>query len=364
MDRIERTQELVGLLQTQQTLSDGEFYELFDILKDAGDDDAGRHVQICDRIPAAKCTPEEEILYAAARKIREQHTQHFIHSHIATYRIKRLEEVEMDDFDAVVVGSDQVWRHQYFTGLYDSPISNAYLKFCQKSHIRRIAYAASFGTDEWEYSARETEECARLLQQFDSISVREESAIGLCERKLHRADARLVLDPTLLLDKEDYIALVQQAGTKRSPGNLMCYILDNNDEKQGLINRVAHERGLTPFNASSKVEDPYATLEESIQPPVEAWLQAFVDAEFVITDSFHACVFSIIFGKPFVVVGNRERGLSRFTSLLEMFGVTGNMLHAATDYDSHSSYGIPKTAVELYQRAKQQSLEFLSNAFR
>ena len=73
MDGIERTQELVGLLQTQQTLSDGEFYELFDILKDAGDDDAGRHVQICDRIPAAKCTPEEEILYAAARKIREQH---------------------------------------------------------------------------------------------------------------------------------------------------------------------------------------------------------------------------------------------------------------------------------------------------
>ena len=73
MDRIERTRDLVGLLQTQQTLSDGEFYELFDILKDAGDDDAGRHVQICDRIPAAKCTPEEEILYAAARKIREQH---------------------------------------------------------------------------------------------------------------------------------------------------------------------------------------------------------------------------------------------------------------------------------------------------
>ena len=73
MDRIERTRDLVGLLQTQQTLSDGEFYELFDNLKDAGDDDAGRHVQICDRIPAAKCTPEEEILYAAARKIREQH---------------------------------------------------------------------------------------------------------------------------------------------------------------------------------------------------------------------------------------------------------------------------------------------------
>ena len=67
MNRIERTQELVRLLETRQTLSDGEFYELFDLLEDAGADSAGRHVQICDAIPAAKCTPEEEVLYAAAR---------------------------------------------------------------------------------------------------------------------------------------------------------------------------------------------------------------------------------------------------------------------------------------------------------
>lgn len=73
MNRTERTQELVRLLETRQTLSDGEFYELFDLLEDAGADGAGRCVQICDAIPAAKCTPEEEILYAAARRVREQH---------------------------------------------------------------------------------------------------------------------------------------------------------------------------------------------------------------------------------------------------------------------------------------------------
>ena len=71
MNRIERTQELVRLLETRQTLSDGEFYELFDLLEDAGADSEGRHVQICDAIPAAKCTPEEEVLYAAARRVRE-----------------------------------------------------------------------------------------------------------------------------------------------------------------------------------------------------------------------------------------------------------------------------------------------------
>ena len=73
MNSIERTQELVRLLETRQTLSDGEFYELFDLLEETGADSTGRSVQICDAIPAAKCTPEEEILYAAARRVRERH---------------------------------------------------------------------------------------------------------------------------------------------------------------------------------------------------------------------------------------------------------------------------------------------------
>ena len=73
MSRIERTRELVGLLETQHMLSDREFYELFDILKYAGDDSEGRRVQICEQIPAAKGTQEEAVLYAAARRVREQH---------------------------------------------------------------------------------------------------------------------------------------------------------------------------------------------------------------------------------------------------------------------------------------------------
>ena len=59
---------------------------------------------------------------------------------------------------------------------------------------------------------------------------------------------------------------------------------------------------------------------------LEQWLQGFYDAEFVITDSFHACVFSIIFNKPFFAVGNPGRGLSRFKSLLAMFGLDDRLL--------------------------------------
>ena len=87
-------------------------------------------------------TPLEQL--NAERRVREQHMQHFIHSHIATYRIRRLEEVKAEDFDAIVVGSDQVWRHQYFTRLYDSPIGNAYLKFC-----RNVPAEASLWSTGW-----------------------------------------------------------------------------------------------------------------------------------------------------------------------------------------------------------------------
>lgn len=73
MNRIERTKELVGILEKEHTLSDDAFYELLDILEETGESGAARSVQIRDAIPAAVCTPEEAVLYAAARKVREQY---------------------------------------------------------------------------------------------------------------------------------------------------------------------------------------------------------------------------------------------------------------------------------------------------
>ena len=84
---------------------------------------------------------------------------------------------------------------------------------------------------------------------------------------------------------------------------------------------------LTPFRVNSKANGLHASIRERIQPPVEAWLRGFYDAEFVVTDSFHACVFSIIFGKPFIVIGNKDRGMARFESLLKMFGLENRMIY-------------------------------------
>ena len=252
--------------------------------------------------------------------IVRQHTDKFIKRHIRRKTFAGYGSITPGDFDAIVVGSDQVWRPQYF-----DDIRTAYLDFAEGWPIRRMAYAASFGTDAWEYTRSKERECGRLLRMFDAVSVREASGVGLC-RGHFGVEAEHVLDPTMLLKKEDYVRLFAGGETPKSGGTMLNYILDETPEKAMLINTVAGRKGLVPFRVNSKVEDLNAPLPERIQPPVEQWLRGFDDAEFVITDSFHACVFSIIFNKPFFAVGNAERGLSRFKSLLDMFGLADRLL--------------------------------------
>ena len=261
--------------------------------------------------------------------ITRQNTDLFIKRYIKRRIVNDFSELKESDFDAIVVGSDQIWRPKYFNG----NIEDAYLKFAEGWNIKRIAYAASFGTDEWEYTAAQTKECARLLKQFDAVSVREASGVDLC-RKHFDVEARHVLDPTMLLTAEDYIRLFETAGTPKSPGTLLCYILDETPEKATLIERIAQKRKLATFRINSKVEDKTAPIAERIQPPVEQWLRGFHDAEFVVTDSFHACVFSILFQKPFFVMGNKGRGLSRFTSLLGLFSLEDRLISTVAETDS------------------------------
>lgn len=254
-------------------------------------------------------------------KVMRQHTSPFLRKYVkridthGDYRV-----LKEHHFDAIIVGSDQIWRPMYVDN-----IANAYLDFAQEWGIKRLSYAASFGSEEWEYTPEQTAECGDLLRRFDAVSVRESSAVSLCKEHFN-VDAQHVLDPTMLLDAAHYITLFQQAKTPVSEGDLMCYILDSSEEKEVLVQSVASTFSLTPFSVNSKYEVPDAPLEEKIQPPVEKWLRGFYDAKYVITDSFHACVFSILFKKPFIVYGNKHRGMARFQSLLSIFGLEDRLV--------------------------------------
>lgn len=249
-----------------------------------------------------------------------QHTQLFIKKHIRQRIIRNLSELKPAEFDSIVVGSDQVWRPRYFRNAYRSSMNNAFLAFTKNWNIKRIAYAASFGTEDWEYNEEETRKCSQLLSLFQAVSVREDTGVQLCNEHFG-IQAKHVLDPTLLLSPQDYTQLLLPIHETSARDELFCYILDRHKEKQALIQRVSQKFHLGTRIIHADTHNTSVRPENKIQPPVETWLRDLYNARFVITDSFHACVFSILFEKPFIVIGNRERGMARIHSLLKIFGL-------------------------------------------
>ena len=259
------------------------------------------------------------------------------------------------EYDAFVVGSDQVWRP-----IYTQDVTRFFTAFLGHSDICRIAYAASFGVDVNEFSEEQIACGREYLKMFSGISVREESGIKLC-KELFDVQACQVLDPTMLLRREDYQRFASTA--PQSPGNLMVYVLDRTEEKDAFISGFAEKRGLVPFYTNSKTEVPWNVdipAAERQHPPLETWLKGFADAEFVLTDSFHACVFSILFHKPFGVFVNLERGLSRIESLLRPLGLMDRCIFdAPVDLDRPIDWELIDNV--LMQKA-ESSMEFLKQS--
>lgn len=259
-------------------------------------------------------------------------------------------------FDCFIVGSDQVWREKF------SPcITDYFLGFLPDScKAKRIAYAASFGT-EHDPIPSNLDECIKLARRFDAISVREEAGVRLM-KELFGLDARLALDPTLLMDAGYYRALINKEDVKKS--GVVSYILDETVEKQNIINDVTNKVGsiytrilLFPFR--NRCENPKSVS-------VSQWLAAIDNADFVVTDSFHGCVFSIIFKKKFVALGNRERGLDRFISLLGRLGLQDRLICSLEEFGSRKDIlmtGPDYSAVGLkLDNWRKESLDFLNRA--
>lgn len=232
----------------------------------------------------------------------------------------------------LITGSDQVWRNSYVDVL-----KYMFGTIPDKSNAKRISYAASFGTEDLsEYGAELIATTANLAKKFDGISVREDSGVDIA-KKYWGVDAEQHVDPTLLLDKKEYLKLITEDKNNltESTGNLFTYVLDENSDKQSIVNKVAKAQNLQPFSIMPKKNPTLLEWirhkEDFILPRVTQWLKSFQDAEFVITDSFHGCAFSIIFNKPFIAIGNRQRGMARFTSLLKLFGLEDRLVADASE---------------------------------
>lgn len=297
--------------------------------------------------------------------IIQRNTNHFINTYINhTEAIHSYDgfvrQVARGGYDAYVVGSDQCWRP-----CYNAFLSSMFLDFVQDKQVKRIAYAASFGTDKWEFTPQQTAVCVPLAKKFDMVSVREDSGVKLCKEHLG-VDAVHVLDPTMLLTKEEYIQLIEKEKEPKSNGTLFNYILDPDARKSAFIQKVAKAKGLKAFQVLPKYQTETRTkddvknrIEDCVFPGVTTWLRAFMDAEMTVVDSFHGMVFSIIFNKPFWVIGNAHRGMSRFTSLLKVFHLENRLLDASGLDDVDLSQSIDWESVNEILKEKQKECKLL-----
>lgn len=301
------------------------------------------------------------------KNIISKNAQDFVDKYIhKTKRIVTTRELkkihQQYKFDAYIVGSDQVWRPKY------SPcLINYFLDFLQNDNsVKKISYAASFGVDYWEFTKKQTVECRRLIKTFNAISVRENSGIHLCKEYLKVSAIRL-LDPTMLLQKDSYVQLVEECNTPLSKGNMLIYFLDKTKEKQMLANRISKSKKLIPFdvmpeeyfNLNNRKQD----INNCVFPPVTKWIRAFMDAEFIITDSYHGTIFSIIFGKSFLTIGNSQRGMTRFETLLSTFSLQHRLIfdteiNLDTILDNNINYEV---VYEILNKEKGKCLNFIND---
>ncbi|MBR2200606.1 MAG: polysaccharide pyruvyl transferase family protein [Bacteroidales bacterium] len=299
------------------------------------------------------------LLTKEKQKTISQNTQKFIDKFIETQHIENLTDDIADEFDIILVGSDQVFRKAYVD------VTQYFLQSLEcRDDKTKIAYAASFGTDDLsEWTQNEIEICKTLAPKFKAISVREDSGVEIF-KKYFDTKAELVLDPTLLLEREDYLKTIDEEDIVVKNNVLMCYVLDKTSEKTHIINQIKEQTGLNlleimpeeTFNKNTK------DITKCIYPSVSKWLAGFRDASFVITDSFHGTVFSIIFNKPFVCIANKERGLSRFTSLLKIFGLEDRLIFSQEDLSKNLLDNIDYNKVNSVKREWQaMSIKFLQD---
>ena len=178
-----------------------------------------------------------------------------------------------------------------------------------------------------------------------------------------------VLDPTMVLEKDDYIKLLEQYGERKHEGDMFCYILDNDDAIRKIICDIEMKYSLRSFQVKTRKDFRSIisgdNLEDYIIPSPTKWLRAFVDAKVVFTDSFHGCVFSIIFNKPFWVIGNERRGNARFDSLLRMFKLENRRISIDEINNSDLMNGIDWEDVNnILAQKREEAFRFLNQALQ
>lgn len=246
----------------------------------------------------------------------KNHNISFLLNSVQIRLIKNFSEINENEFDILIVSSDQTWNAEYKKYLL---YNIAFLKFAENWNMKKFIYGASLVFDKWKFTKEDEKTAKRLLKNFTGISVREKSSIKLIENHLG-FKAQFVLDPTFLINKKYYLKLIKHyksdiAKKINNENFIFAYILNNSTKVEKYLTEIKNHFQLKFF---------YLTIFHNNQ--VKEFLYGIKNSKAVITDSFHGTVFSIIFKKPFIIIKNKNDD-KRFNDLAETFNFENRIFY-------------------------------------
>lgn len=266
------------------------------------------------------------------------------------------------NYDAVVVGSDQVW----LPGGLKSGFFN--LLFVDEN-IRKIAYASSFGVS--EIPSFQRKETGKYLDRFYRIGVREESGKKIVE-SLSTKKAQVVADPTLLLTSEEWTEEIRDSKVNTSTPYIFCYFLGTNPEARAAANELKEKTGfkiITLRHMDEFIETDEKFGDEApynVNP--EDFVKYIKEAEYILTDSFHCSAFSIQFHKRFMTfyrfaIGKKGGRNSRIDSLFSVLQIPQDRIYKGdiAKISSKIDWDSVDNSLNLF---RQESINYLREALK
>jgi len=257
----------------------------------------------------------------------------------------------LNKYDYIIVGSDQVWNPN-FGGLRDVDL------LANVKPSKRISFSASFGIN--EIPDKYKKKTAKELNKFKSISVREDRGKEIVEELTGRKDVEVLVDPTMLLTSEEWDRVSKKPTMLKTDKYILNYFLGNlSEERKNEINRIAKENNCKVINILDK-NSPYYECGPS------EFLYLEKHAFLICTDSFHSSVFAILYNTPFLVF-NREDGQtgknnmnSRIETLLSKFKLEDREYKGKiTNKDLQCNY---KEAYKILEKERIKANNFLKKA--
>lgn len=329
-------------------------YAEYRILKDIG-----KEVLMLQK-PGAKKGDLEITEGHNVRFVSKYYDEEDISPALPYHRLSELNEI----CDCFCAGSDQIWNYDL------SFHENLYLPFVNDDK-KIISFATSFGSKKDNTPKEARFRIKRYLERYSAISVREQFDVDIL-RENYGLIGNLVFEPVFCIDKSYYTIMAEDSKFNEVEPYLLTYILDPTPEIRQAILYYGQKFGCKIVNILDGNETRWDRIKKILDLPnvisnvgVEDFIKAFMNAKYVITDSFHGSAFSIIFNKPFLAIGNYNRGYERFVDLLGRLKLKERLITNPKNIPFDEKYLEPVDYTdvnEIIKKEVQKTLEWFRDA--